>query len=233
MGKTVADIYNLVSVRSHLDFENKKYKIKKRQTLWHACFGDENLLVNDELYDYKVREIVQKLANALDNNSIQEIKSIKFEYGATKDFVKAKKFIEYNCKKVWNVFDDEKISVPTEAMKCLGITNQPDLDFILGNYLKYFEKDESPLIANIITSTLKNQNLNYTLEDIHKYLVKMNKKENCHYNFKTVEYLIKEHNYKKPQLSELGIDEETIKKAFKNLSVANKLKFVIGYIYAN
>ena len=61
----------------------------------------------------------------------------------------------------------------------------------------------------------------------------MNKKENCHYNFKTVEYLIKEHNYKKPQLSELGIDEETIKKAFKNLSVANKLKFVIGYIYAN
>ena len=112
-------------------------------------------------------------------------------------------------------------------MKSLGITNQPDLDFILGNSLKYYEKDESKSTSYIIESTLKNKNMSYKIDDIHKYLKETAKKSKCKFNFYTVKYLIEKQNYSKDKLSDLGVEECILKKALKELSLKDKLKFYI------
>lgn len=185
---------------------------------YHELFNDENL------YNTLERKITTELALAIDDNNVSKIKHLKNKYGDLKEFKNARDFLNKKCKEVWNVYEPIN-KLPKEAMKCLGITNQPNLDFILKNNLKYYEKDNSDTTSYIITSILKNENLSYTIDDIHKYLKESNKKENVKYNFKTVKYLISEHNYSKEKLNDLGIDKQTIKLAIKELPIKFKLKF--------
>lgn len=231
MGKTVEEICNvLISKHSKtlgVDFAlNKKQECKTlsscvcasnplKNNPYNAFFSDENL------YDNLERAITSELAQALDKNSIERIKYLKNKYGHLKEFKNAKEFLNIKCKEIWNVYDEIK-NLPKEAMKCLGITNQPDLDFILNDSLKYYEKDNSDTTSYIISSTLKNKNLSYTMDDIHKYL----KKSNCKFNYKTVQYLIKEQNYTKEKLSDLGVEKDTLNLALKSLPLKYKLKYL-------
>jgi len=235
MGKTVEEICNvLISKHSknfEVDFSLAEKTQKKTLTSCVCCsnpiknnpyqafFDDENLYNNLE------RKITTELAQAIDDNSVEKIKYLKNKYGDKKEFKSAKEFLNKKCKEIWNVYEKTN-RIPKEAMKCLGITNQPDLDFILGNSLKYYEKDNSDTTSYIISSTLKNENLSYTIQDIHNYLKEMNKKAVCKYNFKTVKYLIAEQNYTKEQLLDLGIEKETIKTALKSLGLKYKLKYL-------
>ena len=186
---------------------------------------------NDILLNSKTLEIAQILAQAIDKNSVSEVKRIKFEYGTTKEFSDAKKILNQQCKQLWNPykFKNKTLSIPTEAMKALGISNQPSLSSLLEHSVKYFESDGGNTTASVIVSVLNNKNMNYTMEEIHQYLKQMNKKENCKYNQNTIKYLITEQNYTKQKLSDIGIDEISIQKAIKSLGLKNK--FV--YYYSN
>jgi len=231
MGKTVEEICNvLISKHSQnlgVDFSLPEKQMQKtlascvccstvnKNNPYGAFFNDENL------YDNLERAITMELAKALDNNSIQKIKHLKNKYGHLKEFKNAKEFLNKKCKEIWNVYDNTP-NMPQEAMKCLGITNQPNLDFIFGNSLKYYEKDNSDTTSYIISSTLKNENLSYTIDDIHNYF----KKSNYKYNFKTVKYLIAEQNYSKEKLYDLKIEKETIDQALKSLPLKYRLKFL-------
>ena len=236
MGKTVEEICNvLISKHSNnleINFSVPEYTAKKtlasciccsplnKNNPYSAFFSDDNL------YDSIERAITTELAQAIDNNSVEKIKHLKNKYGHLKEFKNAKEFLNKKCKEVWNVYE-KNTKIPQEALKCLGITNQPDLDFIFGNSLKYYEKDNSEIISYIISSTLKNENLSYSMNDIHKYLKEMNKKSKYKCNFKTVQYLIKEQNYTKEQLADLGIIKEDIKKAIKELTLKQKIEFYL------
>lgn len=235
MGKTVEEICNvLISKYSQnlgVDFALPEKQALKTLFSCVCCsavnknnpyglfFADENL------YDNLERAICSELAKALDKNSVERIKYLKNKYGNLREFKNAKEFLNKKCKEIWNVYENTQ-NLPKEAMKCLGITNLPDLDFILGNSIKYYEKDNSDTTSYIISSTLKNSNLSYTMNDIHKYLKEMNKKSDCKYNFKTVRYLIKEQNYTKEKLSDLGIEKDTIMQALKSLPLKHRLKFL-------
>ena len=109
------------------------------------------------------------------------------------------------------------------AMKSLGITNQPTLEFLLGDSIHLFEKDNGNSTANIISSILKNDNLTYKIEDIHNFL----KKENEHYNFRTVAYLISEQNYDRRKLLELGIKKDTVEQALKTIPIKARLRYCL------
>ncbi len=176
-----------------------------------------------ELANKKLRQIAQKLASAIDKNSIKEVKALKEEYGATSEFRKAQKLLNENCKTVWNVFEIKDEKVPHEAMKTLGITNIPSLDFLLGNTIKCFEKDKCQTTSRTIDSILNNKNLNYTINDIHNYLISKKTK----LNFNTVKYLIEKHKYSAKQLKELNIEKSVIKEAIKELTFKNSLNFQV------
>ncbi len=232
MGKTVEEICNvLISKHSQnlgVDFSLPEKQVRKsfssfictsnylKNNPYCAFFNDENL------YDTQERTITTELAQALDNNSVEKIKYLKNKYGHLKEFKKAKEFLNKKCKEIWNVYENTQ-NLPKDAMKCLGITNQPDLDFILGDSLKFYEKDNSDTTSYIISSTLKNENLSYTMEDIHKYL----KKSNCKFNFKTVQYLIREQYYTKDKLMDLGINKSDIENALKRLTLKQKIEFYL------
>lgn len=186
----------------------------------YAFFNDENL------YDKLERAIIKELASAVDENDVQKVKYLKNKYGKLNEFKNAKDFLNEKSKQIWNVYEPVK-NLPKEAMKALGITNQPDLDFILENTLKYYEKDNSQTTAYIISSTLKNPNLSYSMDDIHQYMKNMNIKQNCKYNFETVKYLISEQNYTKEKLFDLGIEKNIIDIALKALPLKFKLKFFL------
>ncbi len=183
--------------------------------------NENEISFNTELSDNLTRRIIQKLANAIDKNSVEEVKKLKFEYGHEKEFKKAQKFLNDKCKQVWNVYDNP-INPPLEAMKVLGITNKPSLDFILNNSIKIFEKDGGNMTARMIESILNNKNLDYTIDDIHKYLCEMSLKEKCKYNAQTVKYLILTHNYDKLKLSQIGVNKEFIKEILKSLTLKQK-----------
>jgi len=235
MGKTVEDICNvLISKRSKISgvtFSAPENSAQKTLTSCVCCSNPVKnnpygAFFNDEsLYDNLERAITTELAKALDNNSVEKIKYLKNKYGHLKEFKNAKEFLNRKCKEIWNVYDDVK-NLPKDAMRCLGITNQPDLDFILSDSLKYYEKDNSDTTSYIISSALKNKNLSYTIDDIHKYLKEMNKKSDCKYNFKTVRYLIQEQNYTKEKLADLGIEKETLEQALKSLPLKYRLKYL-------
>ena len=178
---------------------------------------------NTELSNAKVRLIVQKLARAIDLNSVQTVKNIKAEFGKEKEFSKAQKIINNKCKLVWNVYDNPT-NVPYEAMKALGVTNQPDLDSLLGNSVKFFENDNDKTTVEIISSILSNKNLDYTIENIHKYLSDKHLKEKCKYNKNTIKYLILTHNYTEKNLIDLGVEKTQIKEIIKSLSIEEKFK---------
>ncbi|MBR1424535.1 hypothetical protein IJ579_03120 [bacterium] len=188
--------------------------------LW-CGFG--NFAFNTELCEKKVRQIAQKLALAIDENSVERVKLLKQEYGKNDEFVQAKKFLNEKCKQVWNVFEPYN-NIPYEAMKALGITNQPTLDDLLGNSVRFFEKDNGKTTANIINSILNNPRINYTIEDIHRYLADMNFKENCKYNKETIKYLIVKQNYDDMKLEELGVNKTEFNSVLKILPFKYKAK---------
>ena len=237
MSKSVEEICNLLvkhysesaidNASQPINISNKSLyscvccsKIEKYNP-YQAFFNDENL------YNDLERKITTELALAIDNNNVQRVKYIKNKYGHLNEFKNAKDFLNKKCKEVWNVYEPIK-HLPKESMKALGITNQPELDFIFGNSIKHYEKDNSETTAYIIASTLKNQNLYYTIEDIHKYLKDMNRKQNCQYNFKTVIYLIKEQHYSRKKIYDLGIEKNIINLALSKLSLKYKLKFLLS-----
>ena len=233
MGKTVEDICNLISknVDLTIDFSTKTIDVKNLSSSIEYLDSSDILNGFDNIYfaqksDLKVRQIAKELAFAIDRNSVTKIKELKNKYGKLKEFDKAKKLLEGKCKEIWNVYNPIK-NIPLDAMKTLGITNQPELSFLLDNSVKFYEKDESDTTSYIISSILKNKNINYTIEDIHKYLVHMHLKEKCSYNTKTVQYLIKEQNYDRKKLSELGINNEIITQSLKNLPIKTRIKFML------
>lgn len=232
MGKTVEEICNVL-ISKHSQNFGVDFTLSEKQVLrsLSSCVCTSNSLKNnpysaffcdESLYDNLERAITTELAQALDKNSVEKIKYLKNKYGHLKEFKKAKEFLNKKCKEVWNVYENTQ-NLPKEAMKCLGITNQPDLDFILGNSLKFYEKDNSDTTSYIISSTLKNENLSYTMEDIHKYL----KKSNCKFNFKTIQYLIREQNYTKDKLIDLGINKADIENVLKQLTLKQKIEFYL------
>ena len=196
-----------------------------------GSFSFNNIVLNDELSDKKVRYLAHELACAIDENSVEKVRTLKKEYGNLKEFLTAKKFLDKNCKDIWNVFESKNktLKVPKEAMKVLGISNVPSLDVILGNSVRYYEKDGGNSTAVIISNILKNNNLDYSIDDIHLYLKTVSQKEQLKYNAKTVKYLITEHKYNAKKLYDLGVEKSVIDNVFKSLRIVDKLK----YMYRN
>lgn len=192
-------------------------------------FGFHNIKFNEELSNTKIRYIASELAKAIDKNSVDDVRRIKKEYGNTKEFAKAKNFLNKKCKDVWNVFDNKNdiLNIPTEAMKTLGITNQPELEYLLYDSLKFYEKDNGSTTVDIIKSILDNKNISYSFADIAAYLKNFSSKNRTKLNFKTTEYLLKNLDYDKKQLEEFGIEKDTIKEAFQHLSVQEKIKYIL------
>lgn len=199
------------------------------------CFGIKNVLFNEELSGKKTREIALKLAKAIDKNSVEEVKLLKAEYGATKEFAVAKEFLNSKCKQIWDVFENKniKIELPQAAMKALGITNKPDLEFLLADSLKFYEKDNGSTTVDIISSILCNKNLNYTFEDIYAFLKIYYTKNRCKYNLKTVSYLVYKLDYSKSKLSCLGIGDEIIKQVLKKMPVKDRLNYCVKNSFIN
>lgn len=235
MGKITVDLsydflsFNSADSESLLDFAPAKTLsdcvkyLELNNCDSYFCFS-----TNEDISDKKIRTIAMQLAQAIDNNSVEEIKSLKKEYGNDSEFAKAKKYLDKKCKEVWNVYELKNMTVPYEAMKTLGITNQPSLDSLLFNTVKFFEKDNGNTTAKTIDSILNNKNLKYTIEDIHNYLVLMCKKERCKYNLKTLQYLVEKQNYSAAQLYELGFSQKEIFSLFKMVDIKHKVALVIS-----
>ena len=191
-------------------------------------FENNSFAFCDELSNKLVYKIAKALAIAIDNNDVQEIKLLKTQYSQTKEFSKAKDFLNQECKSVWNVFENKnkKMNVPKQALKALGITNNPSLDFLLGNSIRYFEKNNSNTTVNIIESILKNPNLDYTIQDIYDYLKFMYLNKNCRYNLTTLAYLLKQYNYDKKTLTSVGVDKKAIKQILKKKLLIPHFKII-------
>lgn len=198
------------------------------QDLVGISFGFENIILNEELSDKKVRHFAEELAVAIDNNYVWRVKDLKKEYGNLKEFSLAKDFLNKKCKEVWNVFDSKIKNIPHEAMKALGITNKPDLETILGDSVRFYEKDGGNSTARIIASILSNENLDYSISDVHKFLKLAHEKEKFNCNLTTIEYLITSQNYDKYKLFDLGVGKLSIYKTYKGLSFKNKCRFIFN-----
>lgn len=232
MGKTVEEICNTI-------INNRGEKLPKFKTTSRtlsSClecnnpnnpYGSIALYSEDGLYDKLERIITQKLAGAIDQNSPYKIKQLKEEYGHLEEFANAKKFLNQKSKEVWNVYTKQK-NVPKDAMKALGITNCPDLDSLLYSCVKYFEQDGKNTTALAIKSILDNENMSYTIDDIHKYLETMHRSKAVKYNFNTIRYLIFEHHYDYEKLYSIGADKEIINQAVKTLPLKIRLKFLFN-----
>jgi hypothetical protein len=224
--------------------------IADNQTLDCECFGDvwlqdnnlqnyslascvkyfflnsnNELCLNYELSNKLTAKITFELAKAIDKNSVLEIKYLKQKYINTKEFLWAKNYLDKKCKEVWCVFEKNisQIKVPKEAMKALGITNQPPLDFLLADSLNYFEKDNGSTTVDIISSILKNEKINYSFNDIYLYLIK----NKTHYNMKTLSYLCEKLEYNQQKLTPLGISKQDVMSVWNNLPLKNKIKSLI------
>jgi len=191
-----------------------------------------NVFLGCEITDAKVYNIVLKLAQALDENSVSKIKILKREYSAKKELLKAREYLNRISKQIFDVYskDYDAAKVPAESMRALGISNIPALDFLLLNSLTYYEKDGGTTTVDTICAILKNKNLNYSFEDIYNYL-RLNKNK-IKYNQITTNYLVQKLNYDKLKIEELGIvpqksyTKEKIKDYFINLKKAFKKNFV-------
>lgn len=228
MTKTVDDICSLFIQKTNFDIDINQFVAENNK---FECFNSDiktysnPFISTDITTNIKTQQIVQELTNALNKNSVTEIKILKRKYENSQDFAQAKKILNTKCKELWNVYEAK--NCPKEAMKALGISNQPDLDTILGNSVRYFEKDNKDTTSYIISSILNNKNMTYTIEDIHNYLIKMHQKEQCHYNLKTVEYLINKQNYTAEQLKSLGITFKEIKQVSKSLPIKKQINFLL------
>ena len=186
------------------------------------------LILDCDLPDKKAMEIALKLAQAIDKNSVNDIKYLKNKYGTEKEFNSAKEYLNRKAKEVWDVFENktEIMNVPRISMKTLGITNLPSLEFMLGESVRFFEKDGGSTTVDIIRSILTNKNLYYTIDDIYDYLLSAHKKYCCDYNLKTVTYLITILDCDLKKLSALGIEEKTIMMALQSFTLKAKLKYL-------
>ena len=75
---------------------------------------------------------------------------------------------------------------------------------------------------------MNNENIPYTIDDIHKYLETMHKSKAVKYNFNTIRYLIYKHHYEREKLYSLGADKDTITQAVKSLPLKIRLKFLFS-----
>ncbi len=199
--------------------------LNSSNTFINSNFGI--LSINDELSDKKIRQIAYELALAIDKNSVSAVKQLKSKYGQEKEFLKAKEFLNQRCKEVWDVFENKEFKTcpPHEAMKVLGITNHPSLDFLLENSLNYFEKDNGSTTVSIILSILNNKNLNYSFDDIYNFLKTKHQKEQCKYNLITVSYLASKLDFNKEKLYPLGVEQQVLNDIYKSLPLKDKLKY--------
>lgn len=183
-------------------------------------------LLNCEFCDKKTYEIARQLAIAIDNNSVIEIKRLKYEYGQYPQFAIAKEFLNKKCKIVWDVFQskNKQLNVPKDAMKALGISNIPSLQFMLDESLKFYEKDNGSTTVDIILSILNNPNLDYTFEDIFDYLAARRAKSDIKFNMITVSFVAKNLDYNFQKIKMLEIDKNELKIVFKNLPIKEKFK---------
>lgn len=181
---------------------------------------------DDKLYNKKVRRLATMMARALDKNDVETLRNIKHKYAQIPEYNIAKSLLNEKCKKVWDVINNKNIflKVPKEGMQVLGITNLPTLDYLLSDTLNFFEKGNTDITTKVIKSILKNKNLSYKIEDIHKYLKFKVKNSKISLNTKTYEYLIKTHNYTTAQLIELGADKSQLKKLKSLKLLMNDLK---------
>lgn len=236
MGKTVEDICKLMSKTVCFDSDSLRSAAKMHKTLSSAT--DYNIVQSgknylplyedDELYNKLQRAITKELASALDRNSVKDIKYLKEKYGHLEEFSVAKSFLNRKCKEIWNVYKPLN-KIPKEAMKALGITNIPTLDVLLDTAIK-FENDKSEILPSVIDSVLKNVNMDYRIEDIHKYLRQMYIKRKYKCNSKTAQYLIKEHNYTQEQLCDLGAGKVVIKAAISELNLKCKIRYFAALV---
>ena len=212
------------TLSSHISYLNRANTY--RTGISSICVGAVS--INDDLSDKLTCKIVTELASAIDKNDVVKVKELKQQYQDKKEFVKAKDFLNKKCKEVWDVFENKttKLNPPYEAMKALGITNQPSLEILLADSLKYYEKDNGSTTVDVILSILANENINYTFEDVYEYLKKNNKKEKYKYNLITVSYLATKLEYDEMKLGDLGIEQNIVKKLFKSLSVKDKIKCI-------
>lgn len=212
------------TLSSHISYLNRANTY--RTGISSICVGAVS--INDDLSDKLTCKIVTELASAIDKNDVIKVKELKQQYQDKKEFVKAKDFLNKKCKEVWDVFENKttKLNPPYEAMKALGITNQPSLEVLLADSLKYYEKDNGSTTVDVILSILANENINYTFEDVYEYLKKNNKKEKYKYNLITVSYLATKLEYDEMKLGDLGIEQNIVKKLFKSLSVKDKIKCI-------
>lgn len=186
-------------------------------------------VTNDGLANKKVRELAIELAKAVDKNDVQKIKELKILYANSKEFRLAKALLDENCKKVWDVLNksNKYVSIPKEGMIALGISNEPGLDYLLADTLKFFEKQDNNITSKIIESILANDNLSYTIEDVHKYLRNKCKNEGMKLAVSTLQYFIKKHDYNSKKLLDLGIDKSQLRRVYSLELFINDVKSVI------
>lgn len=186
------------------------------------------LVLDCDLPDKKAMNIALKLAQAIDKDAVNDIKYLKLQYGREKEFSAAKEYLNRKAKEVWDVFENrnKKMNVPKKSMKALGITNLPSLEFMLGESVRFYENDGGSTTVDIIRSILTNKNLDYTFDDIYKFLLNAHNKYCCDYNLKTVTYLISWLDCDVEKLSALGIEKKTIMRALEDFPFMTKLKYL-------
>jgi len=235
-GKSGCDILDGIFIQN--SFANSITACKTAKTYSFVSYltrfdmNEGNVFLGCELTDVKVYNIALKLAQALDKNSVAEIKLLKQQYKGQKEFLKAREYLSRISKKIFDVYDKNynAANMPEKAMLTLGITNIPSLDFLLLNSLTYFEKDGGSTTVDIISSILKNKNLHYSFDDIYNYL-KLNKTK-IKYNQITANYLAQKLAYNSSKIEALGITpkktyiKEKIENSFINLKKAFKNNFV-------
>lgn len=197
----------------------------------YAGYNFGILQIEENLRDEKLRSIILELAKAIDANSELEVKRIKTKYADTKEFAQAKAFLDRKVKEIWNVFDNKNtaLKLPKSAMRTLGISNQPSLDFLFEDTLKYFEQENSATTVDVIKSVLNNVNLDYSFDDILKYLKSMHEKRVFDYNFHTAKFLSQQLNFDKNKLNNLGITKDKVDEVFGTLSFSEKIRCVFNY----
>jgi hypothetical protein len=187
---------------------------------------DFGWIFNNEFSNKKALKIALQLASAIDKNSPKEIQELKLKFGDSKEFAQAKNFLNKQCKQVWNI-DNSNKTLPKEAMKALGITNKPSLEFFFEDSLKLYEKENGSTTVEIIKMILKNKNLEYSFEDICKFLKLYSNKNNYKLNDITATYLLKEFDYNKSKLLEFNISEEQLKNIIKTFPILTQIKIFL------
>ena len=192
---------------------------------FHVQHG--RILLDGDFSNRKVYNLALRLARALDNNSPNDIKFLKMQYGATQEFLLAKDFLDRKCKQIWDVFDKDfnPDKVPYEAMKMLGISNKQPIGFYLENFLTYFEKDGGTTTVDIINSLIQNTHSGYTFDDIYDYFKATRRKYK--FNQITIAFLASKLDYNQKELLKVGVEKSDLRVFYKNLPILRKIQILI------